>query len=308
MLDVFYQIIPFFALVILGFGAGRTGFFPAEATAYLTRFVFYFALSALMLRFAATMPILDLLSWPFVLAYLCGTGLVFGAVMLAAKLRGRTLAEMAIEGFTSAVANSTFLGLPLLVTLMGDWVIGPLMTVVVIDYTVFAGLMVVLMSVAGGGRVSWAVVPAIFKGLLRNPMIMALVVGLVISALHIPLAEPVDHFLALLSAAATPGALFALGASLATRPAEKSDAAVWLTGAKLLLHPALVAFMALVVFKVPAGPAHVMIAVAAMPVASSTFILAQQYGVAVQRISTTILLTTFFSIITLPIVMGWVRG
>lgn len=305
MLAVFYQILPFFGLVVLGFGAGRTGFFPAEATQYLTKFVFYFALSAMMLRFAATMPIHEVLSLPFVLAYVIGTGLVYGLVMLVARLRGRSLGEMAMEGFTSSVANSTFLGLPVIVTLMGDWAIGPLMMVVVLDYTFFVALMVVLMSLAENGRVSWQVGPAVLRGLLRNPMIVALALGLVIAGFGLTLPEPVDHFLALLTNAATPGALFALGASLATRPAEPAGAAMWLAGAKLILHPLSVGIMALLVFHVPTDPAHVMIAVAAMPVASSTFILAQQYGVAVQRISTTILLTTLFSALTVPIVMGW---
>lgn len=43
MLDVFLQKLPFFAIIGLGYVSSERGFFTAEATAYLTKFVFYFA-------------------------------------------------------------------------------------------------------------------------------------------------------------------------------------------------------------------------------------------------------------------------
>ena len=48
MIEIFYKTIPFFALIGLGYSAALTRFFSAEATAYLTKFVFYFALSAML--------------------------------------------------------------------------------------------------------------------------------------------------------------------------------------------------------------------------------------------------------------------
>ena len=44
MVDIFFQTLPFFMLIALGFVAGKINFFSEEATAYLTKFVFYFAL------------------------------------------------------------------------------------------------------------------------------------------------------------------------------------------------------------------------------------------------------------------------
>ena len=48
MLAIFLKTLPFFALIGTGWLAGRLRLFSAEATAALTRFVFYFALSALL--------------------------------------------------------------------------------------------------------------------------------------------------------------------------------------------------------------------------------------------------------------------
>ena len=65
---------PRIAIIGLGFWAGRTRFFTAEATAYLTKFVFYFALSAMIFRFAATLDLIAIFNWTFVTAYLAASG------------------------------------------------------------------------------------------------------------------------------------------------------------------------------------------------------------------------------------------
>ena len=56
MVEIFLRTLPFFAIIGLGYWAGRARFFSEEATAYLTKFVFFFALSAMLFRFAATLP------------------------------------------------------------------------------------------------------------------------------------------------------------------------------------------------------------------------------------------------------------
>ena len=66
MLPIFLKTLPFFALIAAGWIAGRTRFFPAEATAWLTKFVFYFALSAMLFRFAATLDMAELWDLPVV--------------------------------------------------------------------------------------------------------------------------------------------------------------------------------------------------------------------------------------------------
>ena len=50
--------------------------------------------------------------------------------------------------------------------------------------------------------------------------------------------------------------------------------------------------------------AGVMIAAAALPVAGNVFILAQHYGVAPQRVSTAILISTAFSVLTVTAVIA----
>jgi predicted permease len=305
MLPVLLQTLPFFALIGLGYVAGRTGFFTDEATAWLTKFVFYFALSAMIFRFAANLSLGEVLTREFVLAYLSATVVVYLFMVAVSLMRGRGLEEAAVEAQCGVIGNVGFLGLPMLAMLLGEAAIGPVMVVLAIDVTVFGSLIVILITARRDGRVSVRILWSVVKGLLKNPMIMSLVAGFAWSALALPMPGPFAEFLTILGAAATPGALFAIGASLASKSAERMGVAVWLTTSKLILHPAAVAVAALMIFPVEPYAAGVMIAAAALPVAGNVFILAQHYRVAPQRVSASILISTAVSVVTFPAVIAW---
>lgn len=306
MLEIFLKTVPFFALIGLGYGAGRTQFFSEEATAYLTKFVFYFALSAMIFRFASNMSLSDVADPRFIVAYLWGSGFVYGLAMAVAFLRRRPAEEAAIEAQCAVIANTGFLGIPMLTLLLGPEAVGPIMMVLAMDLIVFGSLIVILVTGGRDGRMSVAVLGTVGMGLLKNPMIMSMALGLLVSAWQIPVPTPAEEFLTILGAAATPGALFAIGASLASKSAERMAVAGWLSFAKLVLHPAFVALAALYLFPIDPFPAAVMISCAALPVAGNIFILAQHYGVAPHRVSAAILFSTVFSVASVPLVIAWV--
>ena len=305
MLAIFLKTVPFFALIALGYLAGRTRFFTAEATAYLTKFVFWFALSAMLFGFAANLTLSDILDWNFIAAYLWGSVTVYLIATAVGMVRGLPVAEAAVEAQVSIIGNAGFLGIPMFVLLLGPESAGPLLMVLSTDLIVFSSLIVILITGSREGRVSAATLGTVGMGLVRNPMIVSIVAGITWSTTGRELWEPVNEFLSLLGAAATPGALFAIGASLAGKTAERLSVASWLTFCKLVLHPAAVALSALVLFPV-ADPfaATVMISAAALPVAGNVYMLAQHYGVAPQRVSAAILVSTAVSIVTVSAVIG----
>jgi len=306
MLAIFLQTLPFFAIIGLGYGSGRTKFFTPEATAYLTKFVFYFALSAMLFRFSANLTLGELFDWNFVLAYLSGTAVVYMLATGVAFARGIKVEEAAVEAQCAAIGNVGFLGIPMLALLLGEAAIGYVMLVLAVDLIVFGSLIVILITGSRDGRMSIGILRTVGIGLLKNPMIVSIVLGLLVSTYEIPLPAPAWEFLVILGAAATPGALFAIGASLATKSAERIAVSGWLSFAKLVLHPAAVAFAALVLFPVAPYGAGVMIAAASLPVAGNVYILAQHYGVAPARVSASILISTTFSILTVSGVIAWV--
>ena len=306
MVAVLIQVLPFFAVIALGYLAGRTGFFSEAATAALTKFVFYFALSAMLLRFSATLNLGDVVSWPFIWAYLIGTSAIYIVATIVALVRRIGVEQAAVEAQCAVIGNTGFLGVPMLALLFGEEAIGPVMLCLAVDLVVFSSLIVILITGTRDGRVSPKVLGTVAMGLVKNPMIVSIVAGFSWSATGIPLPGPVTEMLTLLGAAATPGALFAIGASLASKSAERLSVAVWLSFAKLVLHPAAVAVMAIFVFTLDAFSAKVMIATAALPVAGNVFILAQHYGVAPMRVSAAILVSTAVSIFTVAGVISLV--
>lgn len=308
MLEIFLKTLPFFALIGLGYQACRTGFFTAEAAAYLTKFVFYFALSAMLFRFAANLSLGEIFDWWFVAAYLWGCFVVYLIATAVAMLRRRPVGEAAFEAQCATIGNTGFLGVPMLVVLLGEAAAGPVLMVLTIDLVVFSSLIVILVTGSREGRVRLSTIRSVGIGLLKNPMIVSISLGLAWSATGWDVPGPVNEFLGILGAAATPGALFAIGASLAGKSAERLSVAGWLSFCKLVLHPAAVAFAALVLFPVEPFDAAVMIAAASLPVAGNVYILAQHYGIAPQRVSASILISTAVSILTVSAVIAWVSG
>ena len=308
MWDIFLKTLPFFAIIALGYGSGRRGFFTEEATAYLTKFVFYFALSAMLFGFTANLSIAEIIDWTFVKAYLAASLLVYVLVTIVAVLRKRPITEAAFEAQCGVIGNVGFLGVPMLTLLLGPEAIGPVILVLAVDLIFFGSLIVILVTGSRDGRMSLGVFRTVGIGLMKNPMIVSITLGLLWSAYSIPIPAPVGEFLTLLGAAATPGALFASGASLASKSAERLSVAGWLSFSKLVLHPGAVAIAALVIWPVEPYAAGVMIAAAALPVAGNVYILAQHYGVAPTRVSASILISTAASIVTVSAVIAWVSG
>lgn len=308
MLPILLKTLPFFALIGLGYWAGRTRFFTQEATAYLTKFVFYFALSAMLFRFTANLEPGQVWDGRLVLGYLWATAFVYGIATAVAFLRGLSVPEAAVEAQCAAIGNVGFLGIPMLRLLLGDEAVGVIVIILTIDLVVFSSLIVILITGARDGRLHFGILRSIGSGLVRNPMIVAVVLGFGWSSLDLPIPGPMNEFLGILGAAATPGALFAIGASLASKSAERLSVAAWLSFAKLVLHPAFVAVGVMLLFPVDPFTAAVAISAAALPVAGNVYILAQHYGVAPQRVSASILVSTAMSILTVTAVIALVQG
>lgn len=311
MAEIFLKTLPFFALIGLGYWAGgywagRSRFFSAEATAYLTKFVFYFALPAMLLRFSASLTFAEIINWPLIAAYSCATFSIYLIATIAALLRRLPFEEVVIEAQCAVIGNTGFLGVPMLVLLLGDAAISPVILVLAIDLIVFSSLFTILISGHRDGRLSIGILRSAALGLVKNPMVVAMALGLAWAALAVPIPGPVDEFLTLLGGAATPGALFAIGAALAGKSTERLIVAGWLSFCKLALHPAAVALAVLVVFPVDRFSAGVVIAAASLPVAGNVYILAAQYNVAPARVSASILVSTLVSILSVSIIIAWV--
>ena len=308
MIEIFYKTIPFFALIGLGYSAAIVKFFSAEATTYLTRFVFYFALSAMLFRFSSDLSLGELYDPDFILAYLSASLVVYLLATAVAMFKNKPSSEAAVEAQCSVIGNVGFLGIPMLAILMGAKAVGFIMIILAVDLIVFGSLIILIIVVSKDKKLDIFLFYRLLIGLLKNPMIVSIICGLLWSASGWSLPGPVSDFIMMLGSAATPGALFAIGASLAQKSAEKFETAAWLSFCKLILHPLAVCVAVFYVFEVELYAATVMIAAASLPVAGNIFMVADHYNVAPKRASAAIFLSTVFSIFTVSFTIAWVSS
>ena len=306
MLHVLTVTFPFFALVLLGYLATRRGMLPVAAIGGLNTFVLYFALPCMLYRFCASTPIAQLLDGTAVAVYLvCALAMVAGVILCTR--RGRMgWNDAAFGALVAAFPNSGFMGVPLLVALLGAQAAGPAILTMLVDMIFTSSLCIALSRLGGVGGPGVALRKAL-QGVAVNPMPWAMVLGAMASAWAWQLPGPLDQTAAMLAAAASPVALFTIGAVLARSQMNRSEQVaprdyVPLALAKLFVHPLLVWAVgrAAMAAGLPLDPFafSVLVLVAALPSASNVSLLVERFGAHGGRVARIILVSTvlaFFS-------------
>lgn len=311
VLTVLLVTFPFFALVLAGFVAAHRRMLPLEAIPGLNGFVLYFALPALLYRFGSTTPIVQLLDMSVVGVYVV-CALVMVAFAVAISLNGRIRwNDASLGALVAAFPNTGFMGVPLLAALLGPASVGPMIVLIMVDMIVTSSLCVALSRLdEGQGHGGQAMLDAgkkALRGVAANPMPWAILLGALASGMEFTLPKPVEQTVWLLADAASPVALFTIGAVLAraqlqaNHPMPLSDY-VPVALMKLVLHPLLVLGVgtAAIQLGVPLEPftLTVMVLVAALPSASNVSLLAERLGADNGRIARIILVTTAVAFLT----------
>jgi hypothetical protein len=312
MLDVLRVTFPFFALVLCGYWAARRQMLPFEAIPGLNGFVLFFALPCMLFRFGANTPIAQLLDAGAFFMYLF-CALVMVAFVVAISLNKRFgWNDAAFGALVAAFPNTGFMGVPLLVALLGSAAAGPAIVTIVIDMVITTSLCIALSRLDGAGEqgVGQAAKNALL-GVVKNPMPWAILLGTVFSAFQMELPGPVEKTVALLGDAASPVALFTIGAVLARSQKimhhEQHGPLTWqdyvpIAMIKLFLHPVLVLVVGLAVISmgvpIDAFALKVMVLVAALPSASNVAMLSERFGADNGRIARIILVSTAAAFLT----------
>lgn len=312
MLDVLRVTFPFFALVLCGYLAARRRFLPLEAIPGLNGFVLFFALPAMLFRFGAGTPIAQLLDASVFLSYLL-CALVMVALSVAVSMNERVRwKDASLGALVAAFPNTGFMGVPLLVALLGQVAAGPAIVTIAVDMLVTTSLCLALSELDAADEHGAAVAARkALLGVVRNPLPWAIVLGGVFSWLNLELAGPVAKTVALLADAASPVALFTIGAVLARsqmlaheRPHGPLPVRDYLPVAaiKLLVHPLLVFGVGTVVVhlggRMDPFALTVITLVAALPSASNVSLLAERVGADNGRIARIILVSTALAFLT----------
>ncbi|MEQ8603840.1 MAG: AEC family transporter [Marivibrio sp.] len=304
--------LPFFAVIGCGAAARWRGLMDERAVKGVHAFVFYFALPCLIFRAFATRDLGEILRIDYLLAYGVPTLLVYLAAVAAGVLVFRLkLGEAALHGQAGAVSNAGFLGIPLIVGVMGEAAAPPVVIAILWDLVVTITLSILLLEVAEAraaqaGRKIGATVLQALKGAALNPFVLSIAAGVGWSATGLALPGPIAVLIGLLADAAGPAALFALGAGLWGRPISKGLGEVAsMSLFKLVVHPLAVWLVCFQLFPVDPFWAAAGVLTAALPVAANVFIIGGRYGRYVARGSTAILISTLIAVVTTPLAILW---
>ena len=308
MFAILLVTVPFFALVLCGYIAARRSLLPQAAIPGLNTFVLYFALPCMLYRFGSSTPITQLLDGALVAVYLL-CALVMVGFTVAVTHRGRIgWNDASFGALVGTFPNTGFMGVPLLVALLGTKAAGPAIVTIVVDLVVTSSLCIALsrMDAAGSHGAGVAAMNAL-RGVAKNPMPWAILGGAVASAFQFTLPLPVMQTIGLLADAASPVALFTIGAVLARSQANATVATplgdyVPVVLIKLVLHPVLLLLLGLAAIRMGLPldrlALTVVVLVAALPSASNVALLAERFDADNGRIARIILLSTVLAFFT----------
>jgi predicted permease len=305
MNSVIAVALPVFAIIGAGFLAGRWKILPAEDVAALNRFVFRFAMPAALFGLTARAAPIGgddlIMALAFGLAALIA---ILGNYAFARRVFDLSPQEAGAHGFSSGFGNAVFLGLPIAMSIPG-----------------WAPHFVVLMLVEGIGVIALgaALLSArddanplkLLLAPLRNPLVAAMILGLVFSGLAamtpLALEGPIGVFFDFLGRAAGPTALFSMGLFLATTPtppiAQVAGKVASIAIVKMVFLPATV-LGALYLFGVTdralLGAAALF---TATPVAVGAFIMSSQYAIYTRETAAAVAASTVLALVSISTVL-----
>lgn len=281
MLDILIVTTPIFLLIGLGYGSVRLGYFDAGHLGPLSAFVVRVALPVLMFKSVSQRSFGEVLNLRYLAAYGLGSLATFAAGLAWSRwVRRQPLEAGAVQGLGMSCSNSAFIGLPIVHLLLGTVASLALALCMLIENLIMLPLSLALADSAGQRHVRFRVAFLhSMLGLRYNSLVMAICVGLVFSALALPLPAPLVRAIDLMAAGSAPAALFYIGGCLVGLPVRQllADVGVVAVG-KLWLHPGLVALAMWLLWPTGGELALAGVLMASMPMMSIYPVIGRQHG------------------------------
>ena len=305
MLDLIVgKVGPVFLTILGGFLLTHVKIISREGIPFLAKIAMNVFIPAMLFQTLSQSDIsahFDLRLWG---SYYSGVLLNFALVFMAARvwLKAKT-DEAAVTAMGGVFSNIVLLGIPLVQAVYGEEGLVPLLIVLSIHPLTLLGLTILIVEGTRGGDGHW--LPKVVRSVvrvMRNPIIIAIVMGVLASLIDLPIPEMINGTLERFRTAGPTIALLLVGAGLYGQSVRGNlSASLLCTVAKMFVQPVLVFSVAHFVFDLPPLWLTIVTLVAALPAGAK--VVAGNYNVCVDRSSTTILITTIISMLTLPLLV-----
>ncbi len=297
--------LPVFGLALLGYFAVRGGWFPDSGIIGLSRYVFDWAVPALLIRTFANAHIPETIPWELLITFYLPAALtyLFGAIV-AAKIFGKDFGGAVIAGFASSYGNSVMVGIPLVLLAFGDAGAIPFFILMSFHGLSYFMATTVLITYGQSKERERMDIREMLGELFGNPIILGLIIGIVMNRAGWTLPGPIDRIAEYLQLSVIPCALFALGANMTRyQLGGQSVHGLCVVALKNVLFPLTVWVFGSKLMGLPEIWTIVAVVLASTPTGVNVFLFAQRFNVAQDLASTSVLLSTAISIFALSFVL-----
>jgi len=301
---------PILLLIALGAGLAGLKFLGEQFQADLNKLAFWIALPAMIFENVATAGAPGSQTWWLLLTTFGATVTIFGATWLVASLCG--MSTQTLGSFVQAAyrGNLVYIGVPVLAY---AFVVYPeaersghiaTALLAMAPTTAFYNVLAVIALQSGrNNSAGIGTMRLIAIALIRNPLIIACVGGIIFAVFGIPLPRFVDRSLQALGSAAVPVSLLCIGGALASMSLLGNGKIITLASLiKVGISP-LVAWAIGSALGLKPVEMQIAIVLAATPTAAAAFIMARQMRGDVPFTSGTIALSTILSSVSLSVIL-----
>ncbi len=299
---------PLFILVLLGYAAMKFFAWPASMSDALSRFVFTLALPALLFHLLSDLSKLPPVDSRLLLAFFGSCFLVFGIGRLLAskvfKLDGTAQSVFAMGGIFS---NNVMLGIPLTKTLIGDAALPSAALIVVFNALILWTLVTVSVELSRHQHLSGKSLGKMAVSVMSNPVVAAILSGALWGLTGWKLPALIDSTVLLVSQAASPMALIALGMGLAQYGMGKDwRIPATITILKLIGHP-LLAWLIARALHLPLIETQTVVLMASIAVGANVYLMARQFETMEGPVAASLVTSTALAALSTPLALALLR-
>ncbi len=302
-------ILPICLLLLLGFICVKFDFILAEHIKGLSQFVFKISLPAFLLQALASKRFDEIWNSSYFIAYGGGSLIVFAfAFLLYRKFFHCGLTESGVLSMGASMSNTGFIGTAILTMLIGQHAAIYLSLTLIIENLLIVALTLIIAE-AGihQQRATSQVLKQTLLNVIKNPVILSIVFGMLCVVLKIHLPSYLVQALEMLGKTASPIALFVIGGSLVGMSLKAVDLqSVILVAIKIVLMPLTIFALLSILPNVSQEMLHAGTLLAALPMPIVFGIMGQHYGLSDKALSALMLSTILgFMLLSGLIAMWW---
>nr|WP_282103454.1 AEC family transporter [Halomonas getboli] len=296
-------------IIGLGYLARAGRLLDQQALQGIGTFVLYFALPALVIRALTENPLGEVFDPDYLLAYGAGSLAAFALGLgLTLRIERKPLSEGAIQALGMSVSNSGFIGYPVVAMALGPPAAVLLALNMMIENLLIIPLALILAELGrqAGNGLRDTLRQTVMR-LVRNPILIGLAIGVLLSASGQPLPTPLAKVIDMLAGASGPAALFVIGGSLyGLRPHGMALDMSQIAIGKLVLHPLLVLGAFLLLPGIDPLRIAGALLFASAPMVSVYPLLGQRFGLD-DIAAATLMVSTLASFVTISLVLWLIQ-